>query len=437
MMYRVVDLILKKRNNHELTKDEIDFLISLYIKGNIPDYQMSALLMAIYFNPLSFDETINLTDSMLNSGEKNDLSKINGVTVDKHSTGGVGDKTSLVVGPMAASLGIKIAKMSGRGLGQTGGTLDKLEAIPGFKIEMEPDQFFKQVNEIGISIIGQSQNIVPADKKLYALRDVTGTIESLGLIASSIMSKKLASGADHIVLDVKVGKGAFMTNLEMATDLAKLMVKIGKRAHRDTSATLTNMDQPLGCAVGNSLEIIEAIETLKGNGPKDFTELCVKLTAEILIIAGIEKEEEAAIQRAEYAITSGIGLNKLKEMIAWQGGDTKVIDDYSIMGTALEEVELFYEFDKDVYVEGVDAHLIGEASVLLGAGREKKEDSIDHAVGIVVHKKIGDQLHYGDKIATIYSNGKNTELALKMVMDAYTLTNEEVKAPNVIYKIIR
>ena len=436
-MYRIVDLIIKKRNNEQFSKDEIDFIISEYTKGNIPDYQISALLMAIYFNPLSFEETTNLTLAMLNSGDVNDLSKIKGIKVDKHSTGGVGDKTSLVVGPMLATLGIKFAKMSGRGLGQTGGTLDKLEAIPGFKIEMETEQFFEQVNQIGIAIIGQSKNIVPADKKLYALRDVTGTIESLGLIASSIMSKKLASGADHIALDVKVGKGAFMPNIEMATELASIMVKIGKAAGVDTTATLTNMNQPLGCSVGNSLEIIEAIETLKGHGPADFSELCLNLTAEILLITKFAENEEEAMMKAQRVIDDGSALAKLRAMIEYQGGNPDVIDNYNLMGQASEEIELIYEADMPVFVSEIDASLIGNACVLLGAGREKKEDAIDPTVGIVVHKKIGDQIFKNDVIATIYANGKNSEQALQMVMDAYVLTNVEVETPKVILKTIR
>ena len=436
-MFRVVDLIIKKRNKEELSQEEISFLIDEYIKGNIPDYQMSSLLMAIYFNHLSEKEVDYLTLSMLNSGDLVDLSKVNGVTVDKHSTGGVGDKTSLVVGPMAASFGIKIAKMSGRGLGHSGGTLDKLESIPGFKIEIEADDFFKQVNEIGIAIIGQSKNICPADKKLYALRDVTGTIESEGLIASSIMSKKLAAGAQHIVLDVKVGKGAFMPDIKTARSLAKVMVRIGKNQHRDTTATLTNMDQPLGCAVGNSLEVIEAIETLKGRGPKDFEELCISLTAEILLIAKVCTSEEEALKKARKSIEDGSALEKLRQMIKYQGGDPNVIDDYSIMGEAPEEIDLTYEEDEEVYVEGVNALLIGKASVLLGAGRNKKEDLIDHNVGIIVHKKIGDKLHKGDVIATLYSNGTSTDEAIQMILDSYTLTKEEVKKPQVIYETIR
>lgn len=436
-MFRVTDLILKKRNGAALTKEEIEFLVNGYVDGSIPDYQMAAFCMAAYFTKLTKEETINFTFVMLNSGDQVDLSPIKGVKVDKHSTGGVGDKTSLVVGPMVASFGIKFAKMSGRGLGQTGGTLDKLESIPGMRIELTPEEFFEKVNDIGLAIISQSANIVPADKKMYALRDVTGTIEVEGLIASSIMSKKLASGADHIVLDVKVGSGAFMKNIESARSLAHAMVEIGKGVGRDTTATLTNMEQPLGCAVGNSLEVIEAIETLKGNGPKDFTELCVILAAEILLIAKLAKTEDEALQMAKSSIESGAGLQKLQQMIVAQGGNGEVINDYSLFGEAEEEVELTFEEDKAVYVESLDAMLIGQASVLLGAGRNKKEDAIDHTVGIVVHKKIGDIIKPGDVIATIYSNGKNTEEAMQMVLDAYVLTNEKVPMPPVVFESIR
>lgn len=436
-MFRVTDLITKKRNGEELSSEEIKFIIDGYVDGSIPDYQVSALLMAIYFNHLNEKETLDFTKCMLNSGDQIDLSPIKGIKVDKHSTGGVGDKTSLVVAPMASALGVKLAKMSGRGLGHSGGTLDKLESIPGFKIEQSSENFFKQVNDIGLAIIGQSANITPADKKLYALRDVTSTIEVEGLIASSIMSKKLASGADHIVLDVKVGSGAFMKNLDEARSLAKAMVKIGKGAGRDTVATLTNMDQPLGCAVGNSLEVIEAIETLKGNGPKDFTELCLALTAEIVLIAKFAKSYEEAYEMAKQTITDGTGLEKLRQMIKYQGGDPNVIDDYSLFGYAEEELELTYEEDNPMYVESIDALKIGQASVLLGAGRSKKEDQIDHHVGIVVHKKIGDVINKGDTIATIYSNGTNSDAALEYVMDAYVLTNEKVEVPPVIFETIR
>ena len=393
--------------------------------------------MAIYFNPLSSRETLDFTTAMLKSGDEIDLSPIKGIKVDKHSTGGVGDKTSLVVAPMASALGVKLAKMSGRGLGHSGGTLDKLESIPGFTIELESERFFEQVNKIGLAIIGQSANITPADKKLYALRDVTGTIESEGMIVASIMSKKLASGADHIVLDVKVGKGAFMKDLESAKSLAKAMVKIGKLANRDTVATITNMNQPLGRAVGNSLEVIEAIETLKGNGPEDFTELCLQLTAEILLVTGITDNIDNALALAEKTISSGAALNKLKEMIIAQGGNPDVINDYSLFKEAGEVIELTYQNDEIVYIESIDAEEIGIASVMLGAGRQKKEDDIDHSVGIVLNKKVGDTLQNGDLIATVYANGKNTNEAVKKILDAYVLTNEVVEKPLVILDTIR
>lgn len=436
-MFRMVDLIIKKRNGNELSTDEIKFIIENYVNGSIPDYQVSALMMAIYFNPLSSRETLDFTMAMLKSGDEIDLSPIHGIKVDKHSTGGVGDKTSLVVAPMASALGVKLAKMSGRGLGHSGGTLDKLESIPGFTIELESERFFKQVNEIGLAIIGQSANITPADKKLYALRDVTGTIESEGMIVASIMSKKLASGADHIVLDVKVGQGAFMKDLESARSLAKAMVKIGKMANRDTVATITNMNQPLGNAVGNSLEVIEAIETLKGNGPSDFTELCLELTAEILLITGITDNIDKAKELAQETITNGSALNKLREMIIAQGGNPQVIDDYSLFKESGEVIELTYQNEEVVYIESIDAEAIGIASVMLGAGRQKKEDDVDHSVGIVLNKKVGDELHNGDLIATVYANGKNTNEAVKRILDSYVLTKEFVEKPKVILDTIR
>ena len=429
---RMVDLIIKKRDNLELTKEEIEFVINGYVKGEIPDYQVSAFLMAVFNQGMTDEEQYQLTKAMLESGEQIDLTSIEGVKVDKHSTGGVGDKTSLVVAPLAAAYGVKLAKMSGRGLGHTGGTLDKLESIPGFTIEVDSAHFFKQVNEIGLAIIGQTADITPADKKLYALRDVTGTIESTPLIASSIMSKKLASGADHIVLDVKVGSGAFMKDVESATKLAEAMVQIGKLANRDTVATLTDMSQPLGCAVGNSLEVIEAIETLKGNGPKDFTELCIELTAEILLIAKIANDLEGARNLVLKAINERTGLEKLRQMIKWQGGNPDVIDDYSLFGEACEVVELVYEAEQTAYVESIDALGIGNAAMILGAGRLTKDDLIDHQVGIVLNKKVGDVL-----IATIYSNGKNTNECMQRVLDAYLLTNEKVEKEPIVIKTIR
>ena len=434
---RMVDLIIKKRDNLELTKEEIEFVINGYVKGEIPDYQVSAFLMAVFNQGMTDEEQYQLTKAMLESGEQIDLTSIEGVKVDKHSTGGVGDKTSLVVAPLAAAYGVKLAKMSGRGLGHTGGTLDKLESIPGFTIEVDSAHFFKQVNEIGLAIIGQTADITPADKKLYALRDVTGTIESTPLIASSIMSKKLASGADHIVLDVKVGSGAFMKDVESATKLAEAMVQIGKLANRDTVATLTDMSQPLGCAVGNSLEVIEAIETLKGNGPKDFTELCIELTAEILLIAKIANDLEDARNLVLKAINERTGLEKLRQMIKWQGGNPDVIDDYSLFGEACEVVELVYEAEQTAYVESIDALGFGNAAMILGAGRLTKDDLIDHQVGIVLNKKVGDVLKQNDLIATIYSNGKNTNECMQRVLDAYLLTNEKVEKEPIVIKTIR
>ena len=434
---RAVDIIIKKRDRQTLTNEEIKFMVEGYVKGIIPDYQMSAFLMATFFNDMTTDERFTLTKAMLESGDQIDLSKINGIKVDKHSTGGVGDKTSLVVAPLASYFGVKMAKMSGRGLGHTGGTLDKLESIPGFKIEISSEDFIKQVNEIGLAIIGQSANITPADKMLYALRDVTGTVESVPLISSSIMSKKLASGADNIVLDVKVGKGAFMKDIESASVLAKAMVEIGNSFNRNTVAILTDMSQPLGEAVGNSIEVIEAIETLKGNGPKDFTELCIVLTSEILVISNIAKNIDDARNMVIDAIKSGKGLEKLKEMIKYQHGDESVVDHYELLPHANEEINLEYLGSDTVYVREIDALKIGEAAMMLGAGRATKEDVIDHAVGIKVHKKIGDKISHGDVIATIYTNGKNTQDAMMMIFDAFVLDTEIVKPRDIILKVVR
>ncbi len=434
---RMVDLIEKKKHNIPLEKEEINFIINGYVDGLIPDYQVSSLLMAIYFNGMNDNEVFYLTDAMLNSGEQIDLSKINGIKCDKHSTGGVGDKTSLVVAPLAAALGVKMAKMSGRGLGHTGGTLDKLESIPGFNIEKEVNEFYEQVNNIGIAIIGQSKNITPADKLLYALRDVTGTVDSIPLIASSIMSKKLASGADHIVLDVKVGSGAFMKKAQTALELAKLMVEIGKKAGKDVVATLSDMEQPLGCAVGNSLEVIEAIETLKGNGPEDFRNLCIEFVVEILLVCKITNNYNEAKAMTLEAIENRSGLNKLAEMIKAQGGNENVINDYNILPLADESIDLCYEEDQTAYVESINALGIGEAAMLLGAGRATKEDVIDMGVGIVLGKKVGDQLFKGDVLATVYTNGKNTEKAIEMILNSYSITKNKVEKRPTIIETIR
>ncbi len=434
---RMVDIIEKKRNGLTLTKEEIEFFINGYVDNTIPDYQVSSLLMAIYFQKMTDEELTNLTFAMLNSGEKIDLSKIKGIKVDKHSTGGVGDKTSLVVAPLAAAAGVKMAKMSGRGLGHTGGTLDKLESIPGFKIEQQVEDFFEQVNKIGLAIIGQSANITPADQKLYALRDVTATVESIGLIASSIMSKKLASGADHIVLDVKVGEGAFMKDVASAKELALKMVQIGKLAKVDTVATLTDMSQPLGCAVGNSLEVIEAIETLKGNGPKDFTDLCYALTSEILLIAKICQNEEESYRLIDELIEKRLGLTKLGEMIEAQGGNKEVINDYSLFETAKNRLEIPLGNQTEMYIEKIDALAIGEAAMLVGAGRKTKEDAIDHAVGIVLKKKVGDKLMANESVATLYFNDASPEESIDKIKNAYKLSNKSVTKKNIIIDICR
>ena len=431
---RAVDIITKKKLGGVLTEQEIHFIIDGYVKGDIPDYQVSALLMAICFNGLNDEEQYFLVKEMLESGEVNDLSGINGICVDKHSTGGVGDKTTLVIAPVLASCGLKLAKMSGRGLGHTGGTLDKLESIPGFRIGLTTDEFFKQVNETGLAVVGQTANIAPADKKLYALRDVTGTVESIGLIAGSIMSKKLASGAHTILLDVKVGDGAFMKNIESAEELAKSMVRIGNSFGRKTVAMLTDMDQPLGEAIGNSLEVIEAIETLKGNGPKQFEDLCYQICIEMLTVSGVCKTAEEALSLVKEKISSGEALEKLKLMIEYQNGNSDVINDYSIFGTAKEVVPVLAE--EDGYVKTIKTTSIGTAAMVLGAGRATMNDVIDPTVGIKVYKKVGDKINKGDKIADVFTNGKNTDAAIKTVLESYIITKEFVEPRNIVLKVI-
>ncbi len=390
--------------------------------------------MVICYEGLSDNELFCLTKEMLESGDEVDLSKINGICVDKHSTGGVGDKTSLVIAPICASFGLKLAKMSGRGLGHTGGTLDKLESIPGFSVSLSLDDFIKQVNEIGLAIIGQTANVAPADKKLYALRDVTATVDSIGLIASSIMSKKLASGAKIILLDVKMGDGAFMKTLDQARELAKKMVSIGNNFGRKVVAMITDMDQPLGNAVGNSIEVIEAIETLKGNGPKDFTDLCYNICAEMLVISNVFKSKEEALKQIEEKVKSREALNKLKEMINYQHGDVNVIDDYSIFGFAKEVIKV--KANKSGYVKTIDTSDIGVSAMLLGAGREKTTDKVDSVVGVEAFAKKGDFVNVGDVIGKVYTNGKNTEKAINMLINAYKLTNKKVEKENIILDII-
>ena len=431
---RAVDIILKKREGLELSKEEIDFIIDGFVKDTIPAYQVSALLMAICFNGTTEKERFFLTKAMLESGEQVGLSKINGICVDKHSTGGVGDKTSLVVGPLAASFGLKLAKMSGRGLGHTGGTLDKLESIPDFSISLSTDEIFKQVNDIGLCLVGQTANITPADKELYALRDVTGTVESVGLISSSIMSKKLASGAHYIFLDVKVGDGAFMKDLDSARTLAKAMVKIGDDFGRKTIAMLTDMDQPLGEAVGNSLEVIEAIETLKGRGPVDFTHLCYESVAEMLVVSKIASNKDEAFKMIEEKMKTTEPLEKLRLMIERQHGNPNVIDDYSLFGKANEVIEVRSE--KQGYVKHINTTDIGVAAMLLGAGRNTMEDKIDPVVGIKALAKKGDIINKGDLLGLIYTNGKNTNEAIKMFKDSYQIVSEYVPKDSIILDII-
>lgn len=398
----IVDIITKKRDGSKLSKEEIEFFVNGYTKGEIPDYQASALLMAIYFQKMDKEETFQLTDVMRRSGDTIDLTAIDGIKVDKHSTGGVGDKTTLIVAPLAAACGVPIAKMSGRGLGFTGGTVDKMESIPGFRTAMEPEEFLDQVNNIGMAVIGQTGHIAPADKKIYALRDVTGTVENLSLISSSIMSKKLAAGSDAIVLDVKCGDGAFMKTPEDASALGKTMCEIGQAAGKKTVALITDMNQPLGQAVGNSLEVIEAIETLKCQGPVDITELSLRLAGTMIYVGGKASSAEEGDAMAKDALESGRGLDKLRQFIEAQGGNPQVVDDYSLFGPA--KLSLDIVSDSDGFVQKIKAESIGLASQHTGAGRLRKEDPVDLSAGIYLHKKVGDRVAVGDVLATVYGN---------------------------------
>ena len=415
----ILDIIGKKRDKKELTKEEIHYFIKHYVDGEIKDYQASALLMAIYLNGMNDLEISYLTDEMKNSGDTLDLSDIPGIKVDKHSTGGVGDKVSLVLGPMVASLGAKLAKMSGRGLGHTGGTLDKLESIPGCRIDLSEEEFKKQVREIGIAIIGQNEELDPADKKLYALRDVTGTVASIPLIASSIMSKKLASGADSILLDVKFGSGAFMKNMKDARKLAVTMVNIGKNLGKDVKAEVTDMDQPLGYAVGNNLEVKEVIDTLHGHGPKDLTELCLNSGSIMLVQAKIFNNENDAKIALKENIQNGKAFEKFVEFISRQGGDKEYLYHPEKFEVASNIIELYSK--KAGYVNRIDALTIGESSMKLGGGRETLDDIIDMSAGIVLNKKIGDKVEKGELIATLYTNKDNTEEIEKNVIEAFDI----------------
>ena len=432
---RMYDLILKKKSGEELTNQEIEYMINGYTKGSIPDYQMSAMMMAICFKGMTPEETKNLTLAMAHSGDTLDLSAIEGIKVDKHSTGGVGDKTSLVLGPMVASLGVAVAKMSGRGLGHTGGTIDKLESFTGFTTGISKETFIKNVNEIHMAIAGQTADLAPADKKLYALRDVTGTVDQLSLIASSIMSKKLASGADAIVLDVKTGDGAFMKTLEDSKALAKAMVSIGKLAGKNMAAIISDMDQPLGNAVGNVLEVKEAIDTLHGNGPKDLEELVFTLGSYMVVAAQKADTLEEARAKLQQTIKDGSAFETFKKFVVAQGGceDEVIHPEKLVSAQYIEDVIC----DTNGYVAKIQTEEIGRISLLLGGGRETKESEIDLAVGVVLGKKRGDAVHTGDVLATIHANDKEKlAQAKERLRKAYKIVKEVVEKEPIIKEVI-
>lgn len=432
---RVYDLITKKKYGEKLSKKEINYIIEGYVSGEIPDYQISALLMAIYFKGMDMDETISLTEAMINSGDVVDLSNIEGVTADKHSTGGVGDKTSLTLLPLMACCGLKVSKMSGRGLGHTGGTLDKLESIPGFNINLSKEDMSSVVNNVGFAIAGQTTNLVPADKKLYALRDVTATVDNMSLIASSIMSKKIASGADSIILDVKIGSGAFMKDIEHAVELAVTMVNIGKGFNRNVGVVLTNMEEPLGLAVGNSIEVIEAIDTLKGNGPEDFTELCIFLNSVILKLTGIVSNIEEGKLKTNEVIESGKAFEKFREFISAQNGDIEYINEPNKFTSSIYSYEI--KSAKDGYIKAIDAEKIGLCSLMSGAGRETKESNISYSSGILLKKKTGDKVSKGDLLGTIYTDKEGIENELKtMFIESYTFNTSPVSKKETIIGLV-
>ena len=428
---RMYDVIQKKRDGNELSKEEISYLIQGYVDGSIPDYQMAAFLMAVYYKGMTENETHLMTMEVARSGDMVDLSAIEGIKVDKHSTGGVGDKTTLIVAPIAAACGVKVAKMSGRGLGHTGGTVDKLESIPGYQTTLSREDFFKVVNDTGLSVIGQSGNLAPADKKMYALRDVTATVDSIPLIAVSIMSKKLAAGSDCILLDVKTGSGAFMKTLEDSIALAAEMVNIGENAGRKTMALITDMDTPLGEAIGNSLEVKEAVATLKGNGPDDLTEVCLHLAANMMVLAGLGSAQEC-MDKAKAAIEDGSALQKLIDMVEAQGGNGDVIRDT----TLFEEAKCSYEVlaKEDGVIQAMDTEKCGIASVMLGAGRETKDSPVDLSAGILLHKKTGDAVKKGDVLATMYAAKEELFASAEAkYRSAITIGQEPVKRASLIF----
>ncbi|MGV3106430.1 pyrimidine-nucleoside phosphorylase [Staphylococcus sp. GDY8P47P] len=430
---RMVDIIEKKRDGKSLSKEEIEFFIKGYTEGDIPDYQASSLAMAIFFQDMNEEERAALTMAMVNSGDVIDLSKINGIKVDKHSTGGVGDTTTLVLAPLVAAVGVPVAKMSGRGLGHTGGTIDKLESINGFHVEISEAEFIKLVNEDQVAVIGQTGNLTPADKKLYALRDVTGTVNSIPLIASSIMSKKIAAGADAIVLDVKTGNGAFMKTLEDAEALAHAMVSIGNNVGRNTMAIISDMSQPLGRAIGNALELREAIDTLNGQGPEDLTELVLTLGSQMVVLAERASTLEEARQLLNEAIENGSALDKFKTFLENQGGDASVVDSPELLPTAQYQID--YKAKSSGVVSELIANEIGVASMMLGAGRQTKEDDIDLSVGIVLNKKVGDKVNEGESLLTIHSNRENVDDVIKKLDESIEI-KAQAKTPTLIHKII-
>lgn len=431
---RIYDIIEKKRDGNKLSKEEISFFVNGFTRGEISKEQASALLMAVFIRGMDEEETVMLTESMARSGDLLDLSAFGNMTADKHSTGGVGDKTSLIVAPVCASLGIKMTKMSGRGLGHTGGTVDKLESIPGYRVDLTVSEFLKQVENIGIALIGQTGNLAPADKKIYALRDVTATVDNISLIASSIMSKKIAAGAKNIVLDVKCGSGAFMKTPEDAEKLARLMVKIGKNCGRSTAALITNMDIPLGSYIGNSLEIKEAVEILKNGGDKTLRTLCVELSAAIISLV-FGKSHEEAVNDAEKALNTGIAFDKFKELVSAQGGDISVIDNPELLPVGQYQKDIFAK--ESGYIVSQDSRKIGEASVILGAGREKYGDPIDCSAGIMLLKKTGDRVSAGEKTATLYTSDKNRlEAAAEMFNEAFKISKTAPEAKPLIFEKI-
>ncbi|MEH0156070.1 thymidine phosphorylase [Limibacter armeniacum] len=433
---RVVDIIQKKRDKQPLSDAEIRFLLENYLSGDVPDYQLSAFLMAVYFNGMNDEELFEFTDVMMNSGDLIDFAGINRFLIDKHSTGGVGDKTSIALAPLLSAFGIGTAKLSGKGLGHTGGTIDKFESIAGFSFPQTREELVNVVNSTGIGIMGYSDSIVPLDKQLYALRDVTGTVPSIPLIASSIMSKKLAVHADGIILDVKVGNGAFMKDIDQAKKLADTMLRIGKRFDRNIMVVLSNMDQPLGNAVGNSLEVIEAIETLKGLGPEDFTELVVTLAGIALLMKKDVKTLEEGIEKANDMINSDVVLDNLKAFIKACGGDEKIVNDYTRLPIGRETREVVSM--KEGYIHRIMAEDIGKAAMILGAGRATKDDVIDHGVGVVLRKKVGDTVQTGESLATIYYNDmEHVDSANKMILGAYKVEPHETSTPLVIKEILK